>query len=105
MAKTPEYKKFKKYRIYYPGNLTENQVLLAASEFTTGEPVILAYPQLAGNYEVGYCDYKSFMRFTRKYALKFFPITENQDVDLAETSTTTQYYHSDFANSAGTSTL
>lgn len=58
-------RKFKKYRMTYPPDMATEDVLLTASQFTTGEPRIYSYPGFAGLYEVGDCDYEGFRDYLK----------------------------------------
>lgn len=51
----------------YPPDMTTEDVLLTASQFTTGEPRIYSYPGFAGLYEVGDCDYDGFQGYLEKF--------------------------------------
>jgi len=44
-----------------------NDVLMHAKDYTVGEPRIIAYPDAAGMYVVGYCDYEGVTQFAKAH--------------------------------------
>lgn len=61
----PNVRAAKNYWIYYPPDMWPNDVLLHAKDYTIGEPRIIAYPDSAGMYVVGYCDYEGVTQFAK----------------------------------------
>lgn len=54
--------KYDRYRLCLPGNMSQVEALVWASEYTGDNPILINTPALAGNWEIGYCDYQNFRR-------------------------------------------
>jgi hypothetical protein len=65
MPKLTDPKNYTQYLIPFPGDMSETEVLVTASHYTIGEPVIWCMPALDGFYLVGYCDYDGIRQAMR----------------------------------------